>query len=101
MPVYLYRRQDGTTFEQRQNFSDAPLVTCPTTGQPVHRVPQASGVIFKGSGFYVTDNKSAAKSTTPAPASSASSAATDSAASAPAAATSAASTGGTTAAAAD
>ena len=61
MPLYLYRREDGTTFEQRQKFSDDALSTCPTTGQSVHRIPQASGIIFKGSGFYVNDNKAAAK----------------------------------------
>lgn len=61
MPVYLYRRQDGTTFEYRQKFSDDALATCPTTGQGVHRIPQASGIIFKGSGFYVNDNKAATK----------------------------------------
>lgn len=58
MPLYTYRREDGTTFEVRQKFLDEPLETCPTTGQRVGRVVQAAGVIFKGSGFYVTDNKS-------------------------------------------
>jgi putative FmdB family regulatory protein len=68
MPVYTYRRQDGTTFDYRQNFSDAPLAACPTTGQSVTRIVQSAGIIFKGSGFYVTDNKGASKSavTTPA-----------------------------------
>ena len=67
MPNYLYRREDGSTFEYRQKFSDDPLETCPTTGQPVHRVPQASGVIFKGTGFYVNDSKGSKKTvTTPA-----------------------------------
>ena len=60
MPVYTYRRQDGTTFDIKQSFSDDPLTTCPTTGQPVKRVIQNPGVIFKGSGFYVNDNKKAA-----------------------------------------
>lgn len=62
MPVYTYRRQDGTTFDYRQNFSDAPLAVCPTTGQSVTRIVQSAGIIFKGSGFYVTDNKGASKS---------------------------------------
>ena len=62
MPVYTYRRADGTTFEYRQKFSDAPLQTDPTTGQEVKRVVQAAGIIFKGSGFYVTDTKGANKS---------------------------------------
>lgn len=57
MPVYTYRREDGTTFDIRQKFLDEPLESCPTTGQKVTRVVQAAGVIFKGSGFYVTDNK--------------------------------------------
>jgi putative FmdB family regulatory protein len=63
MPIYQYRREDGTTFEIRQSFSDAPLEVDPQTGQRVHRVIQASGIIFKGSGFYVTDNKGASRVT--------------------------------------
>lgn len=63
MPMYTYRREDGTTFDLRQNFSDAPLAIDPQTGQKVTRIVQAAGVIFKGSGFYVTDNKGASKST--------------------------------------
>lgn len=61
MPVYLYRRQDGSTFEYRQKFADAPLAVDPETGQKVARVVQATGVIFKGSGFYVNDSKGASK----------------------------------------
>jgi putative FmdB family regulatory protein len=63
MPTYQYRREDGTTFELRQSFSDDPLEVDPATGQRVHRVIQASGIIFKGSGFYVTDNKGASRVT--------------------------------------
>jgi len=61
MPVYTYRREDGTTFEFRQKFLDDPLDTCPTTGQKVVRIVQNAGVIFKGSGFYVNDSKDASK----------------------------------------
>ena len=57
MPVYTYRREDGSTFDIRQSFSDAALTHDPTTGQKVSRVVQNAGVIFKGSGFYVTDSK--------------------------------------------
>lgn len=64
MPTYTYRREDGTTFEIRQKFLDDPLEVDPETGQKVHRVPQASGIIFKGSGFYVTDTKSASSTST-------------------------------------
>lgn len=59
MPLYTYRREDGTTFDLRQQFSDASLTVDPQTGQKVHRVVYAAGVIFKGSGFYVNDSKGA------------------------------------------
>ena len=62
MPVYLYRREDGTTFEYKQRFLDDPLDVDPETGQKVFRVVQPTGVIFKGSGFYINDSKSASKS---------------------------------------
>ncbi|MBZ0302961.1 MAG: hypothetical protein K8J31_24660 [Anaerolineae bacterium] len=59
MPVYTYRREDGTTFEYRQKFLDEPLKVDPATGQSVVRLVQAPGIIFKGSGFYVNDSKKA------------------------------------------
>lgn len=57
MPVYTYRREDGTTFEIRQKFTDDPLTVDPETGQAVSRIVQAPGIVFKGSGFYVNDSK--------------------------------------------
>jgi putative FmdB family regulatory protein len=69
MPVYTYRREDGTTFDYRQSFSDNPLTVDPETGQHVTRIVQAAGVIFKGSGFYVNDSKSASKKNLSTPAS--------------------------------
>ena len=59
MPIYTYRREDGTTFDYRQKFFDSPLEMCPTTGLAVNRVIQPAGIIFKGSGFYVNDNNKA------------------------------------------
>src|SRR5690606_22021803 len=64
MPLYTYRREDGSTFEIKQSFSDDALMQDPVTGQKVVRLVQRSGVIFKGSGFYVTDSKGASKSST-------------------------------------
>ena len=55
MPIYEYRRADGTTFEVLQSFSDDALTSDPETGQPVQRVLHAPAVHFKGSGFYNTD----------------------------------------------
>ncbi|MCL4248295.1 MAG: hypothetical protein KJ065_09125 [Anaerolineae bacterium] len=62
MPLYTYRREDGTTFDLRQSFSDDPLTKDPETGQAVVRVVQAAPVIFKGSGFYVNDHQGKSKS---------------------------------------
>ncbi|KXK12453.1 MAG: regulatory protein, FmdB family [Chloroflexi bacterium OLB15] len=70
MPVYTYRREDGTTFDYRQKFSDTPLTIDPETGKPVTRIVQAAGIIFKGSGFYINDSKGASKSSTTVPAAS-------------------------------
>ena len=55
MPIYEYRRPDGTKFEIQQSFSDDPLKVDPDTGVPVERVLHAPAVHFKGKGFYNTD----------------------------------------------
>ena len=67
MPTYVYECKDcGVKFERLQSYSDPTLRDCPECGGHVHRVIQPVGVIFKGSGFYVTDNKG--KSSTGIPA---------------------------------
>jgi putative FmdB family regulatory protein len=55
MPIYEYRRPDGTTFDVQQSFSDEPLAVDPETGVPVERVLHPPAVHFKGKGFYNTD----------------------------------------------
>jgi putative FmdB family regulatory protein len=55
MPIYEYRRPDGTTFELQQSFSEESLKVDPETGVPVERVLHAPAVHFKGKGFYNTD----------------------------------------------
>jgi putative FmdB family regulatory protein len=55
MPIYEYRRPDGSTFELVQSFSDDALTKDPETGDPVERVLHAPAVHFKGKGFYNTD----------------------------------------------
>jgi len=58
MPTYQYKREDGTMFEIVQKISDNALSTCPETGQKVKRViTGGGGVVYKGSGWYVTDYK--------------------------------------------
>ena len=59
MPVYVYRCDTcGLTFERRQSMTEPTVVDCPECEGHVHRVIQPVGVMFKGSGFYVTDNRS-------------------------------------------
>jgi putative FmdB family regulatory protein len=55
MPIYEYRRPDGTTFEVLQKFSDPALTEDPETGEPVERVFRPPAIHFKGSGFHNTD----------------------------------------------
>jgi putative FmdB family regulatory protein len=66
VPIYEYQCDTcGLRFERRQHMSDEPLQDCPECDGHVHRVIQPIGVIFKGSGFYITDNRH--KSTLPSP----------------------------------
>ncbi len=63
MPIYVYRCADcRAETEKRQSFSDAPLTSCEACGGSVRRVVHPVGVIFKGSGFYSTDNRNGSKS---------------------------------------
>lgn len=59
MPTYEYEcRSCGADFDVFQSMSDAPLTVCPSCGQSVRRkINGGTGIIFKGSGFYVNDNR--------------------------------------------
>jgi putative FmdB family regulatory protein len=58
MPIYEYECTNcGHRFERHQRVSDDPVTICPECTGYVRRVFHAVGVIFKGSGFYVTDNR--------------------------------------------
>ncbi len=58
MPTYQYKCNDcGVAFERFQHFSEEPVRVCPECDGAVRRVIHPVGIIFKGSGFYVTDNK--------------------------------------------
>lgn len=63
MPIYEYAcGACGHHFERRQRFTDEPLSECPECGSEVRRVLYPAGIIFKGSGFYVTDNRKSSDS---------------------------------------
>jgi putative FmdB family regulatory protein len=59
MPTYEYEcTKCGHTFEAFQSMKDNPLSRCPKCKGSVRRIVSGGmGVIFKGSGFYSTDNK--------------------------------------------
>jgi putative FmdB family regulatory protein len=66
MPNYEYECNScGIHFDRLQHFKDDPLKECPECGGAVHRVLQPVGIIFKGSGFYVTDHNKASSVATP------------------------------------
>ncbi|HEX8035749.1 MAG TPA: FmdB family zinc ribbon protein, partial [Ktedonobacterales bacterium] len=44
-------------FEAWQKITDDPIETCPTCGGPARRVLHPVGLVFKGSGFYKTDQR--------------------------------------------
>jgi putative FmdB family regulatory protein len=68
MPIYLYQCDAcGLRFERLQRMSEEPLTECPECEGEVHRVIQPVGIIFKGSGFYVTDNRQGSSSTLSTP----------------------------------
>lgn len=59
MPTYDYACDTcGHRFEAFQSISEEPLKSCVNCGGPVRRlIGSGAGIIFKGSGFYVTDYK--------------------------------------------
>jgi putative FmdB family regulatory protein len=64
MPIYTYRCENcGVQFERQQSFQDAPLKTCPECRKKaLKKVIAPVGIVFKGSGFYATDHRSASGS---------------------------------------
>ncbi len=67
MPTYQYACTEcGHSFEQFQSFSEDALTVCPECDGRLRKLFNAVGVVFKGSGFYRTDSRSASSSSTPA-----------------------------------
>ncbi len=56
MPTYEYQCPEGHKFEKVQKMTDKPRAKCPTCGKPaVRKISGGSGLVFRGSGFYITD----------------------------------------------
>jgi putative FmdB family regulatory protein len=63
MPTYEYAcKSCDEHLEVVQSFKDDALTTCPACGGPLRKVFGSIGISFKGSGFYRTDSRPAAKS---------------------------------------
>lgn len=58
MPIHTYVCDScGAEIERRQSFSEPFLITCQSCGGSLRRPIHPVGAIFKGSGFYNTDNR--------------------------------------------
>lgn len=58
MPIYEYKCKNCEhVFEKFQSVNDDPERVCPSCGGEVRRLFSPAGIIFKGSGFYITDSR--------------------------------------------
>ena len=56
MPTYEYECPEGHTFEKFQKITDKPRAKCPACGKAATRkISGGAGLVFRGSGFYITD----------------------------------------------
>ena len=65
MPTYAFRcKSCNYEFEEFQNISDSPLTECPSCKKQtvVRNIGGGAGLVFKGSGFYLTDYKKSSSS---------------------------------------
>src|ERR671929_120407 len=59
VPTYTYAcTACNDVIEKRQSFSDPPLTTCEQCGGSLRKVIHPVGIVFKGSGWYITDSRS-------------------------------------------
>ena len=59
VPTYTYKcTACDDVLEKRQSFSDPPLTTCEQCGGALRKVIHPVGIVFKGSGWYITDSRS-------------------------------------------
>jgi putative FmdB family regulatory protein len=65
VPTYEYEcTACGQHVEVFQRISEEPLTSCGACGGPLRKVFHPAGIVFKGSGFYATDNRSKPKTST-------------------------------------
>jgi putative FmdB family regulatory protein len=57
VPLYDYQCQAGHRYEKRESFGAPAEQPCEKCGKPARRLLSAPPILFKGSGWYVTDSK--------------------------------------------
>jgi putative FmdB family regulatory protein len=58
MPIYDYKcERCNACFEVKQSYDDKPRTLCHLCGGEAHRLFSPVPIVFKGSGFYVTDHR--------------------------------------------
>lgn len=62
MPIYEYECENKHRFEKWQSMKDDPIKECPECGAAVRKILHPAGIIFKGSGWYITDNRKSSSS---------------------------------------
>jgi putative FmdB family regulatory protein len=63
VPTYTYTcTACNDVIEKRQSFSDPPLTTCEQCGGKLRKVIHPVGIVFKGSGWYITDSRASTAS---------------------------------------
>ena len=56
MPTYEYQCPEGHVFDKFQKMTEKPRAKCPVCGKTATRkISGGAGLVFKGSGFYITD----------------------------------------------
>ena len=63
MPTYEYKCSNGHHYEMREGFDAPSRQPCPTCGAEAKRVLFPPPIVFKGSGFYVTDSRKGSTAT--------------------------------------
>lgn len=70
VPLYDYQCEAGHRYEKRESFGAPAQQPCEECGKPAQRLLNAPPILFKGSGWYVTDSKRTLRTGVDSPASS-------------------------------